>query len=157
MFGLFKNKDLELYSPLKGCLIDITEVKDEVFSGKILGDGVAVMPYEGIVYSPFDGKVIQLFHTLHALTVEKDGVQILIHIGLDTVELKGEGFKSFVKEGEEVKKGQKLIEFDIDFIKSRGKDTVSPVIVANMDEIKSIEKTSSKEVSLQDVIFRVKK
>lgn len=106
--GLFsKKKELDLYAPITGELIDITEVKDQVFSQKILGDGIAIEPKEGILYAPFDCEVVQLFHTLHAIGLKAKDVEILVHIGMDTVELNGEGFKGFVNEGDHVKKRSK--------------------------------------------------
>ena len=122
MFGLFKNKEISLIKPIEGKIIKITKVEDPAFSQKMLGDGFAIEPTKGEVKSPVDGKIVQKFPTNHALGIEtKEGIEILIHVGINTVELKGEGFKSFVKVGDKVKKGDKLLEFDIEFIKSKDK------------------------------------
>ncbi len=155
--GLFsKKKELDLYAPITGELIDITEVKDQVFSQKILGDGVAIEPKEGVLYAPFDCEVIQLFHTLHAIGLKAKDVEILVHIGMDTVELNGEGFKGFVNEGDHVKKGQKLIEFDIDYIKSKGKEATTPIVITNMDIVKSLDKSKAKDiVANQDIAVKI--
>lgn len=155
--GLFsKKKELDLYAPITGELIDITEVKDQVFSQKILGDGVAIEPKEGVLYAPFDCEVIQLFHTLHAIGLKAKDVEILVHIGMDTVELNGEGFKGFVNEGDHVKKGQKLIEFDIDYIKSKGKEATTPIVITNMDLVKSLDKSKAKDiVANQDIAVKI--
>ena len=155
--GLFsKKKELDLYAPITGELIDITEVKDQVFSQKILGDGVAIEPKEGVLYAPFDCEVIQLFHTLHAIGLKAKDVEILVHIGMDTVELNGEGFKGFVNEGDHVKKGQKLIEFDIDYIKSKGKEATTPIVITNMDIVKSLEKSQTKDiVANKDIAVKI--
>ena len=155
--GLFpKKKELDLYAPITGELIDITEVKDQVFSQKILGDGVAIEPKEGVLYAPFDCEVVQLFHTLHAIGLKTKDVEILVHIGMDTVELNGEGFKGFVNEGDHVKKGQKLIEFDIDYIKSKGKEATTPIVITNMDLVKSLDKIKAKDiVANQDIAVKI--
>lgn len=155
--GLFsKKKELDLYAPITGELIDITEVKDQVFSQKILGDGVAIEPKEGVLYAPFDCEVVQLFHTLHAIGLKAKDVEILVHIGMDTVELNGEGFKGFVNEGDHVKKGQKLIEFDIDYIKSKGKEATTPIVITNMDIVKSLDKSQTKDiVANQDIVVKI--
>ena len=155
--GLFsKKKELDLYAPITGELIDITEVKDQVFSQKILGDGVAIEPKEGVLYAPFDCEVVQLFHTLHAIGLKAKDVEILVHIGMDTVELNGEGFKGFVNEGDHVKKGQKLIEFDIDYIKSKGKEATTPIVITNMDLVKSLDKSKAKDiVANQDIAVKI--
>ena len=155
--GLFsKKKELDLYAPITGELIDITEVKDQVFSQKILGDGVAIEPKEGVLYAPFDSEVVQLFHTLHAIGLKAKDVEILVHIGMDTVELNGEGFKGFVNEGDHVKKGQKLIEFDIDYIKSKGKEATTPIVITNMDLVKSLDKSKAKDiVANQDIAVKI--
>lgn len=155
--GLFsKKKELDLYAPITGKLIDITEVKDQVFSQKILGDGIAIEPSEGILYAPYDCEVVQLFHTLHAIGLKAKDVELLVHIGMDTVELNGEGFKGFVNEGDHVKKGQKLIEFDIDYIKSQGKEATTPIVITNMDAVKSLNKSEAKDiVANQDVVLKI--
>lgn len=155
--GLFsKKKELDVYAPITGKLIDISEVKDQVFSQKILGDGIAIEPKEGVLYAPFDCEVVQLFHTLHAIGLKAKDVEILVHIGMDTVELNGEGFKGFVNEGDHVKKGQKLIEFDIDYIKSKGKETTTPIVITNMDQVKSLDKSDKKDVvANQDIAVKI--
>jgi PTS system glucose-specific IIA component len=140
MFSLFsRDKSISILAPMTGDIIEITQVEDEVFSERMVGDGVAIEPREGIVVSPVQGRIVQIFPTKHALGIEtEDGLEILIHIGLDTVELKGEGFKSYVKVGDEVKVGDKLLEVDLDFIRKSGRSTVSPIIITNMDIVKNI-------------------
>ncbi|MDI3310740.1 MAG: PTS glucose transporter subunit IIA [Thermoanaerobacterium sp.] len=142
---MFKKKFVgeTIVSPFNGKLINIEDVPDPVFSGKMVGDGVAVEPKEGIVYSPVDGEVIQLFPTKHAIGIRSSGgLEILIHIGMDTVEMKGEGFESFVEEGQKVKAGDKLIMFDIDKIKENH-PIISPVIITNMEVVEKIKKRES--------------
>lgn len=142
MFDFFsKNKILSIQAPFKGEVVDITEVNDQVFSEKILGDGVAVKPVNNIAVAPCDGKITQIFPTNHAFGITTDnGLEILVHIGLDTVNLKGKGFKRLVEVGIEVKKGTPIMEIDLDYIKQSGKDTITPIVITNMDKVKSMDK-----------------
>lgn len=123
---------ISIASPLEGRVIPLSEVKDDVFSNEIVGKGAAVVPEKGEVRAPEDGEVASVFDTGHALgMVTKDGVEILIHIGLDTVELKGKHFDVHVKQGDQVKKGQLLITFDMEAIRKAGYDVTTPVLVSN--------------------------
>ena len=117
----FLNKaKFKIVSPADGKLKSITSVIDEVFYSKALGDGFAIEPTQGIVYSPIVGEVSMIFPTLHAIGLKtKDGVEILIHIGIDTVKLDGEGFEAFVRQGQKIKEGDMLIKFDIEEIKNK--------------------------------------
>ncbi len=125
-------KNIMITSPLKGKLIPLSEVQDAAFASEVLGKGCAIVPEEGILTSPVDGTVATLFPTLHAVgIVSNDGVEILIHIGFDTVQLEGKGFEAFVKQGDEVKKGQKLLAFDIERMKEAGYSIETPVIITN--------------------------
>jgi glucose-specific phosphotransferase system IIA component len=136
---LFKHKNFQLLSPVSGNVVSITETPDKVFSDKVLGDGVTVIPDKNEVVSPVDGTVVQIARTLHAICIEADNhAEILLHLGIDTVELNGEGFTCCVKKGEHVSAGQKLMDMDIDFIKNRGYSTVSPCIITNMDYVKNL-------------------
>jgi PTS system glucose-specific IIA component len=143
MFNIFKKKKyVDIYSPINGRLLKIEDVPDPVFSQKMVGDGVALEPKEGIVYSPVNGTLIQLFPTKHALGIKtEEGLEILIHIGMDTVEMKGNGFESFVSEGEKVKIGNKLLKFDMELVKKEHPLT-SPIIITNMDIVDKIVKES---------------
>ncbi|ABY91723.1 MAG: PTS system, glucose subfamily, IIA subunit [Caldanaerobacter subterraneus] len=143
MFNIFKKKKyVDIYSPINGILLKIEDVPDPVFSRKMVGDGVALEPTEGIVYSPVNGTLIQLFPTKHALGIKtEEGLEILIHIGMDTVEMKGNGFESFVSEGEKVKIGNKLLKFDMELVKKEHPLT-SPIIITNMDIVDKIVKES---------------
>lgn len=127
--------DATVYSPLAGTAIPLTSVKDEVFSQKILGEGVAVIPSKGELYAPADGQIASVFDSKHAISMTTDaGVDLLMHIGMDTVKLEGKGFTPLVKNGDTVKKGQLLMKFDIDAIKAAGFDTTTPVIVTNNED-----------------------
>lgn len=153
MFGFFKNKEKEVTKeaaqssnaasllplndqdfvmPIEGTIIPITEVDDLVFSEKMMGDGFAIVPATGSVVSPVDGVIMNVFPTKHAIGIKsKQGQEILIHVGLDTVNLKGEGFTVFVKEGDQISKGTEILMVDLDFIKKSAPSTVTPVIFTN--------------------------
>lgn len=141
MFGLFGGKKVELVAPVAGKIMDITEVPDSVFSTKMLGDGFAVEPTANCIVAPCDGKVVLLARTKHAVAIEKEGVQILIHIGLDTVELSGQGFTTHIKENDLVKQGDRLISFDGDYIQSQEKSLTTMLVLTNMEEkVKKVTK-----------------
>ena len=132
MFDFFNKKKFEIMSPADGKLKSITSVIDEVFSSKALGDGFAIEPTQGIVYSPIVGEVSMIFPTLHAIGLKtKDGVEILIQIGMDTVKLDGEGFETFVKKKKKIKAGDMLLKFDIEEIKNKVPSTDIIVIFTN--------------------------
>lgn len=114
---------------MTGEIVDITDTSDPVFSGKMVGDGVTIIPTDGDVLAPIDGKIIQMFDTGHALAIESNGIQVLIHIGLDTVELNGQGFTKIAHEGQEVKQGDLLIKVDLEKIKALGKSIESPMVI----------------------------
>jgi PTS system glucose-specific IIA component len=137
--NLFKSKKDEsdpIYlQPLEGELVPLDAVPDPVFSQKMIGDGFAVNPTNGTVVSPVDGEVISVFPTKHAVSLKsKDGREILIHVGLETVSLNGEGFTSFVSDGQAVSKGQKLLEVDFESIKDKVPSIITPVIFTNLAE-----------------------
>ncbi|MGA8941712.1 MAG: glucose-specific PTS transporter subunit IIBC [Thermoactinomyces sp.] len=134
------NKALAFVSPMTGRLMPIGEVPDQVFAQKMMGDGFAVEPDEGIVVSPVDGEIVNLFPTRHALGIRaENGLEILVHIGIDTVKLEGKGFESFVQEGDQVKAGQKLLEFDMDYVKENAPSLISPIVFTNLEEGTSVE------------------
>ncbi len=140
MFGFGSKKKLQLVSPLTGTQVALSEVPDPAFSTKILGDGIAIEPTEGLVKAPCDGNVMVLFPTCHAVGIRtKEGVELLIHLGIDTVELKGEPFEGLVRQGDDVKRGQSLIRFDPEKIRAGGRATVSPFVVTNGDRVKSLD------------------
>lgn len=140
--GLFstKSKKLEIVAPLSGKVVPITETPDNMFSGKVLGDGIAVIPSGGEVVSPVPGMIVNVAHSLHAVCIRSDaGAEVLVHLGVDTVDLEGKGFTCYVRAGQHVEAGEKLMEMDLDFIASRGLSTVSPCIVTNLDEVKDLK------------------
>ncbi len=149
---------LSISSPLKGNACPLSEVKDDVFSKEIVGKGAAVIPSEGKVYAPEDATVVSLFDTLHAIGLQtKSGVEILIHIGMDTVELKGQHFTAHVKQGEQVKKGQLLIEMDLDAIRHAGYDITTPVIISNTMDYLDVLPAKSGQIQPQETLIRIMK
>lgn len=144
-----------LKTPVPGKIVDLAQVPDETFSQKILGDGFAVEPSQGIVTSPCDGEVMHIFPTGHAVALKSDrGLEILIHVGVDTVKMKGEGFKAFVQTGDKVRLGQKLIEFDLDLVRQKAKSTLTPVIVTNMDSVAQVQVQKNSPESVLQIDMR---
>ena len=142
-------EEKEIESPLAGTVIPLSEVHDEVFASAMMGKGCAVIPEEGKVYAPFDGKVVGLLDSHHAVGMEStDGVEILIHVGMDTVKLNGRCFTIHVEEGEQVEKGQLLLEFDILGIKEAGYEVTTPIVVTNSDEFNDVEMKAEGQVTV---------
>jgi len=139
MFGLFKAKKEVLISPADGDLIELSEVPDEVFSQKMAGDGIALVPRSNTFIAPVAGTITKIFATNHAFSIQtKSGTEVMVHIGLDTVELQGEGFKRLAQEGETVTAGKPIVSADLEFIESKGKKIVTPIVLNNT---KSLEIT----------------
>lgn len=138
----------ELYAHLNGTIIPLEQVEDEAFSLKVLGDGVAIEPSEGKLYAPCNGKIDMIFDTKHAVNiVSENGCEILLHIGIDTVKLGGKFFDAHVSDGQEVRKGDLLISFDMEGIKNAGYKITTPMIICNTDDYNSIETVISGNVS----------
>ena len=160
MFQFFKKKqDSAFYlgAPVKGMAVDFKEVKDPTFSTGMLGQGAAVIPSEGKIYAPADGEIAMVFDTLHAVSMTaENGVEILIHVGLDTVELKGQGFEGHVKAGDKVKKGDLLLTVDLEAVKAAGYDVVTPMLVCNTDDYAAVEGISGKEVAPGENLVSIK-
>ncbi|MDQ0200655.1 PTS sugar transporter subunit IIA [Neobacillus ginsengisoli] len=128
----FKKAALQIYTPVNGEIIPLEKVPDPVFSEKMIGEGVAIIPAKGNICAPVEGTIIQIAPTRHAIGIlAKDGTEILIHIGLETVALKGEGFKTAVSMGDKVLIGQLLIEVDWEYISTNAKSTVTPIVITN--------------------------
>lgn len=143
LFGFgSKTNEETIVAPLTGAVKNIEEVPDPVFAGRMMGEGVAIDPTEGVVVSPVDGEIVQLFHTKHAVGIKaKNGTEILIHVGLETVKMEGEGFEAHVSEGQVVKAGDKLISFDLELIREKAKSTITPIVITNTDAAESIKTT----------------
>ena len=133
-------KSVELAAPVSGKVISLKEVKDEAFASETLGKGCAIIPSEGVIKAPVDGTISTLPSSMHAVGITTaDGSDVLIHVGMNTVELNGKHYSAKVKEGDSVKKGDVLIEFDLAAIKAAGYDTTTPVIICNADDFANID------------------
>ena len=149
-------KKISVVSPLDGDVIELKEVDDEVFASGVTGKGVAIIPTNNVVVSPVEGTVSVLFPSKHAVGITtKDGVELLVHIGLNTVMLNGEGFTTFVNQGDKVVCGQKLLEFDKEFILSKGYSLQSPVLVTNADQFSDIVMNENQTVKTGDELYKV--
>ena len=141
MFGFMKRKVREVFSPVDGQIVTLESVDDEVFSQKMVGDGVAVMPVSNQFTAPIDGVVTKIFSTNHAYSIKSDkDLEVMVHIGLETVALNGEGFTRIAKEGDAVKVGDVIIEADLAYIKAHAKDIITPILISDESDVKEIEK-----------------
>ena len=144
------DSSLEVLAPVNGTIHDLSKVNDEVFSQKLMGEGFAAQTEDGDIYSPVSGEVGMIFPTKHAIIVAtEDGLEVLIHMGIDTVKLEGEGFELFCSVGDKVKAGDKLAHMDLEFIKSKGYETITPVIFTNLEAGKTIEVSEGKSVKAE--------
>ncbi|WP_238904347.1 PTS glucose transporter subunit IIA [Clostridium sp. YIM B02506] len=155
--NIFSNKEpqakskLILAAPLEGELVSITEVPDPVFSEKMMGDGFAIKPTLGIIVSPIEGTVGSIFPTKHAIGLtSKEGYEIIIHFGLETVSLNGEGFEVLAEVGQKVSIGDELLKIDIEKIKDKVPSIITPVVIANLKEDEKIVVEKYKQVSLAE-------
>ena len=147
---------IQLTSPVTGTVIPLSQVEDAVFSGGILGEGVGLIPEEGKVFAPADGTISAITETKHAVGMtSEDGAEILIHVGLDTVQLGGEGFVLHCKVGDKVKQGALLLEFDMEKIKEAGFPLTTPVLVSNMNQFVSLKATEDKKVKAGDTLLTI--
>ncbi len=134
------DKNLEIKSPMNGRYVPLEEIPDPVFAEKMMGEGFGIEPSDGEVVAPVGGVIMQVFPTNHAVGIKTDnGVEVLIHIGLETVAMEGKGFEGFISEGDTVEVGDKLVTFDIDLVKEEANSTISPVIITNSDELQSFD------------------
>lgn len=157
MFNFFKkhkkNNGVPVQAVVDGDLMPITEVKDDVFSTKMLGDGFAIKPSDTHIYAPLSGEIVTLFPTKHAIGIKtSQGLEVLIHLGLDTVELKGTPFTVNVKKGDQVKAGQELATMDIKQITDKGYDDSCIVVYTNMNLLKSVSAVTDKPVKHGDEV-----
>lgn len=145
------NNENMFISPLKGKIMPITDVPDQVFSGKMMGDGFAILPVDGTVVSPVDGKVVHIFPTKHAVGLETDGGrEVLIHFGIDTVNLKGEGFEAFVAQGDKVTKGQQLLKVDLAYVKKNVPSIITPIVFTNLKAGETVKIEKHGEIELKE-------
>lgn len=159
LFG--KPEDIDpnaLYAPMLGQAVPVTEVPDATFAEGMLGQGIAIIPSDGRVCAPCNATVENMFETGHAVSLTaENGAEILIHVGLETVSLGGKCFKIHVKNGQKVKKGQLLMEVDLEGIRAAGLDTITPVLVCNYDDFSQFEVSTGNTVTHQDTIITLSK
>ncbi|KXS49603.1 PTS system IIA component, Glc family [Halanaerobium congolense] len=156
MFNIFKKKEEYLTAPFAGEVTNLKQVPDEAFAQKMLGDGFAITPEENVIKSPCAGEIVQIFSTGHAVGIQtKKGLEVLVHIGIDTVKLDGEGFEKLVKNGDQVKVGTPLIEVDLEYIKNNAPSISTPVIITNMEKVKSIELVKTGKVKAGTKVLKV--
>ena len=149
---------IEIIAPLSGEIVNIEDVPDVVFAEKIVGDGIAIKPTGNKMVAPVDGTIGKILETNHAFSIESDsGVELFVHFGIDTVELKGEGFKRIAEDGQRVKVGDTVIEFDLPLLEEKAKSTLTPVVISNMDEIKELIKLSGSVTVGETPVIRIKK
>ena len=155
---LFGKKTDDFYAPMAGKAVPISEVPDPTFAEGMLGNGIAIEPAEGKVYAPCDATVDMMFTTGHAVSLVADnGAEILIHVGLETVSLEGKPFTVHAANGDKVKKGQLLLEVDLDAVKAAGLPTITPMVVCNTDEYPTFDTFVGKDVTNEDVVIALAK
>ncbi|MBY2477257.1 PTS glucose transporter subunit IIA [Clostridioides difficile] len=162
MFNIFKkkeNKTEKIYSPFKGNLVNLEDVPDLAFAQKMMGDGVAIIPSEGKLYSPVDGEIVSIFDSKHAVMIKSvDGTNMLIHVGLETVSLEGKPFDVKVKAGDKVKAKDLIMEVDLDIITSNDLHVITPVVI--MDDVDAVKRTikyrlEPRNVDINSVIMEI--
>jgi PTS system glucose-specific IIA component len=161
--GLFdflkKSKEeewVDIYSPLNGKVMDLSLVPDEAFAKKMIGDGCAIDPEEGSIYSPIEGE-LDIFDTNHAVSFEtENGLELIVHFGIDTVKLAGNGFQRIGKPGTKVKPGDELVRYNLEFMKKNAKSVITPVVINSMDEVEELKIVASGDVKVGDLLMKVK-
>lgn len=146
---------IEIFSPLTGTIESINEVPDVLFSEKMIGDGVAVYPTGGRIVAPLDGTIGKIFSTNHVFTMDNGRVEIYVQFGVGAEELKGEGFRRVAQEGQQVRVGDTVIEYDIAVVQQKASDILSPIVVTNMDDIMVMEKMTGEAIAGETVALRV--
>lgn len=156
MFNIFKKKEEYLAAPFAGEVTELKDVPDDAFAQKMLGDGFAITPEENVIKAPCAGEIVQIFSTGHAVGIKtKKGLEVLVHIGIDTVKLDGEGFTKLVKNGDKVEVGTPLVEVDLDFIKENAPSISTPVIITNMEKVKEIELLKKERVEAGTKVLKI--
>ncbi len=145
-----------IYSPLNGKVIDLSEVPDEAFAQRMIGDGCAIEPSNGSVFAPVDGDV-DIFDTNHAVSFEvSNGLEMIVHFGINTVQLKGQGFTRVCESNTLVKVGQELVKYDLEFLTNNAPSVKTPIIITNMDIVDHIEVVAKGEVKAGDLLMKIK-
>ncbi|SHI15897.1 PTS glucose transporter subunit IIA [Ferrimonas marina] len=158
---IIANRDLpaegvEILAPVSGELVPLEQVPDVVFSEKIIGDGVAINPQGDTVVAPIDGTIGRLFDANHAFSLESPlGLELFVHFGIDTVELGGAGFKRLAEEGQQVRAGDPIFQFDLPYLQEHARSVLTPVIIANMEDVETLQKRSGTVVAGTTPIFQV--
>ena len=158
-FDIFKKKEktiITIYSPINGKVIELKDVPDEAFAQKMVGDGCAIEPDKGIICSPIDGQLMNIFPTNHAIIFETiDGLEMIVHFGIDTVKLDGKGFQKLREPGP-IKVGDEIVKYNLDEIKDNVPSTRSPIIINNMEKVEKIEVLSlGKIIKIGEPIMKV--
>ena len=147
---------VNVYAPVSGKIVAVEKVPDAVFSEKIVGDGLAIAPKGQLILAPIDGTIGKIFETNHAFSIESNqGLEIFVHFGIGTVELRGNGFKRLAEEGQEVKIGDPILEFDLDYLTEHADSLLTPVLIANMEDIQGLDKKQGNVEAGKDIIFSV--
>ena len=159
LFDIFKKKEkivVTIYSPVNGKVIELKEVPDEAFAQKMVGDGCAIEPDKGVICSPIEGQLMNIFPTNHAIIFETiDGLEMIVHFGIDTVKLEGKGFQKLREPGP-IKVGDEIVKYNLDEIKDGVPSTKSPIIINNMEKVEKIEVLSlGKIVKIGEPIMKV--
>jgi|SRR5690625_1080710 len=150
-----KPKETKIFAPANGEIVALEDVPDPVFSQKMMGEGIAIVPAEGKIVSPVDGEIIQVPDTKHAIGIRsEDGMEILIHVGLETVALKGEGFNTNVQTGDQVSVGQALLDFDLEYVRENAENMITPIVITNSSNSdKQYTMTTEKEGSAGETVI----
>ncbi|WP_343128234.1 PTS glucose transporter subunit IIA [Buchnera aphidicola (Takecallis taiwana)] len=149
-------KNIKIFAPISGIVVNLQSVPDEVFSKKIIGDGIAINPSGQRIVAPIAGTIGKIFKTMHAFSIlSKEKIEIFVHFGIDTILLKGKGFKQIAKENQYVNIGDTIIEYDLQFLKNNAKSILTPVVVSNIDEIKKITKYSGTVKAGKTLIMKI--
>lgn len=154
---LFKGNNIEIGAPASGEIVPISQVKDPTFAEEMIGKGVAIIPSDGKFYAPANGQLVALFPTGHAYAINTDdGAELLVHIGIDTVKLNGECYTIHAKQGDMVKKGDLIVEVDLEGVKNAGYDYITPMIVSNYSKFSGLEKKTGAVSALDPAIVLTK-
>ena len=158
LFSIFHKEPVLVTSPVQGRLMSLHQVSDQTFAQELLGKGVAIMPSDGKIYCPVDGKVENFFRTKHAFSViSDDGAEVLVHVGFDTVKLLGEFFTAHAKDGDVVKRGQLMIEADLEGIANAGYDITTSVVILNTEKFRTVDSVTMGSSNVNEVIMTLRK
>ncbi|CAL4318317.1 PTS glucose transporter subunit IIA [Buchnera aphidicola] len=148
----------DIISPVSGTITNIKDVPDEVFSKKIIGDGIAIKPSGHRIVAPVNGKIGKIFKTMHAFSiVTENQIELFVHFGIDTILLKGKGFEKIASENQIVSAGDIIIKYDLKFIIKHAKSILTPIVISNIDQIQKIKKYSGQAIAGKTVIMKIKK